>query len=85
MKNICERQFLNVVFNRNKEQHLLVKLHEMEKDIIMFYVYLYHFGIIIFVFYLQAVVRWCSLKSCFKKFRKIHKKTPVLESLFKHR
>ena len=37
----------------------------------------FHFGIIIFVFYSEAVVRRCSLKRCSKRFRKIHKKTPV--------
>ena len=31
LKNICERLLLNVVFNRNEEQQLLVKLDEMGK------------------------------------------------------
>ena len=30
----------------------------------------------------QAVTRRCCVKKCFQKFRKIHKKTPVRESLF---
>ena len=34
-----------------------------------------------FVFYPEAVVPMISLKSCFQKIFKIHKKTPVLESL----
>ena len=33
----------------------------------MFYVYMFHFGIITFVFYPEAVVRRCSLKSYFLK------------------
>ena len=65
LKNICERLHLNVVLNSNEEQDLLVKLDEMGLDIIMFYVYLYQFGIIILVFYSEAVIRRCSLKSCF--------------------
>ena len=32
----------------------------------MFYTYSYHFGIIIFVFYLEAVVPCCSLRSLLK-------------------
>ena len=39
-----------------------LKLDEMGKNIIMFYTYSFHFGIIIFVFYPEAVVRRCSLK-----------------------
>ena len=33
----------------------------------MFYVYMFHFGIITFAFYPEAVVRRCSLKSYFLK------------------
>ena len=31
----------------------------------------------------EEVVQRCSVKKCFLKFHKIHKKTPVPESLFK--
>ena len=65
LKNICERLLLNVVFNSNDEQHLLIKLDEIGYDRIMFCVYLHQFGIITFVFYPEAVVRRCSLKCCF--------------------
>ena len=41
-----------------------LKLDEMGQDIIIFYIYLFHFGIIIFVFYPEAIVRRCSLKRC---------------------
>ena len=40
----------------------------------MFYVYLYHFGIIIFVFYPEAVKWSCSSKSFFKNFTKVTRK-----------
>ena len=43
--------------------------------IIVFNSYLYHYGIIRFVFYPEAIVRNCSLKKLLFKFRKIHKKT----------
>ena len=56
LKNICERLFLNVAFNRNEEQQLFAKLDEMGYNIIKFYIYSYHFGIIRFVFYPEAVV-----------------------------
>ena len=36
----------------------------------MFYVYLYQFGIIMFVFYPEAVASTFSLKSCFLKILK---------------
>ena len=49
----------------------------------MFYVYLYHFGTIIFVFYSEAVVRSCSLNFFFEKIRKIQKKIRNLDSVFK--
>ena len=56
---------LNVIFNNNEDKRLLVKLDEIGEDIITFYVYLYNLGIIIPAFYREAVVRRCSLKSCF--------------------
>ena len=65
LKNIYEWLLLNVVFNSNEEQHLRAKLDEMVQDKIIFYIYSYHFGIIISVFYPEAVVRGCSLKRCF--------------------
>ena len=34
-KNICKQLLLNVTFNSNEEQHLLVKLDEMGLDIIV--------------------------------------------------
>ena len=47
----------------------------------MFYVYLYHFGVITFAFYPETVVRMCSLKSFFKSFAKFTRKH-VCPSLF---
>ena len=41
-----------------------LKLDEVGQDIIMFYIYLLHFGIIIFVLHPEAVVQWCSIKRC---------------------
>ena len=32
--------------------------------------------------YLEAVVRRCSVKKCSHKFRRIHRKTPVPETLY---
>ena len=40
-------------------------MDETGVKLLMFYVYLYRFGIIIFVFYPEEVVRKCSLKICF--------------------
>ena len=51
----------------------------------MFYVYLYHFGTIIFVFCSEAVKRSCSLNFFLEKIRKIQKKIPNLDSVFKVR
>ena len=60
LKNICERLRLNVVFSN------ICLLNWMKWDkIIILYIYLYYFGIIRFVFYPEAVVRKCYLKSCF--------------------
>ena len=50
--------------------------------ITVIYIYSYHFGVIVFMFYPEAVVRRCSLKRYSYKSFKIHKKTPVPESLF---
>ena len=55
------------------------------KDIIMFHIYSFHFGIFTFVFYPETIVRRCSLKICSQKFLKIHKKTPVPRRSFKRR
>ena len=40
----------------------------------MFYIYSYHFGIIIFVFYPEAVVQRCPLKIIFKNFANFTRK-----------
>ena len=40
------------------------KLDEMGSDIIMLHIYLFHFGIVIFVFYPEVVEWRCSLKTC---------------------
>ena len=54
---------LIVVLNSNEEQYLLAKLDEIWQDIIVLYLFV-SFGIIIFVLYLEAVTRRCSLKRC---------------------
>ena len=48
-----------VVFNSNEEN---AKLDEVGYDIIVFYIYLFHFVIILFVVYPEAVVLRFSLK-----------------------
>ena len=59
LEEIWKRLLRNVVFNSNEEQ-LCYML-----QLITLYIYLYHFGITIFVFYPEAVVRRCSFETCF--------------------
>ena len=89
---MCERLLLNVVFHSNAERYLFAKIDEMGQNVIVFYICLYYylilsniillFAIIMFVLYLEAVARRCSLKMHFKNICKNHQKTHVLESLF---
>ena len=81
LKNICERLLLNVVFSSNGKQHMLVKLDEMGLDIIMFYIYSYYFGIIIFAFYPEAIVGGVLQKGVLKNFAKFARKR-LYRSLF---
>ena len=65
LKNICERLLLNVAFNSNGSQHMLVKLDEMRRDIIMSYIYWYHSVLLYYfciLFYPEAIVRRCPPK-----------------------
>ena len=73
LKNICEQLLLNVIFSSN-EQHFLARLSEIVQDIIMFYIYLYHFSIIIFAFSPEAVAQRCFFKKMFKKLSKFSRK-----------
>ena len=70
LKKICERLLLIVVFSRNEQQHLLARVDEMVCNIIMFFIYSFHFGIIILLFYPEAVLRRYSFKDVLKDFAK---------------
>ena len=45
-------------------KNTFLKLEEMGRDVTLFYIYLFHFAIIIFVFCPDIVISRCSLKKC---------------------
>ena len=65
LKNTCERLLRNVAFNSNGSQHMLVKLDEMKRDIIMPYIYWYHSVLLYYfciLFYPEPFVWRCPPK-----------------------
>ena len=68
LKCICKRLFLIVVFSSNEEQRSCL-LDEMRYEIIMFYVYSFYLGIIIFVLHREASME-VLLKKVFLKISK---------------